>query len=296
MTSQTPPPPVATIATIPSLGWCRGARENQEDCFGVWGDGHRLTAVVADGMGGHQHGDLASKWLVEEIGRLAGQDIPFIERLARGTSRAVERMKRKGGAMGATLVAVEIAHQDGGVGLSLTWVGDSRIYLLTTSETVSPPGVLLARQGPHQLRLLTADDSFVWGFFTRGELTLDQLTRHPFKNQLERSVGGMSPGTDVVLRERCLRLALEPTDRVLLCSDGMWESFERQQDLLPPLASAAPDLALLDHLRREGARGNLHDNVTWLVLTAETAASPWIRLPRPEDERLGMIVQNGSLP
>ena len=149
-------------------------------------------------------------------------------------------------------------------------------------------GIPLVHRDRHRLWLLSADDSFVWGFFARGEMSIDQLTRHPFKNQLERSVGGMSPGVEEVLRKRIVRFPFAATDRVLLCSDGVWESFECQEAIHEVLSADDPDRALLDHLQRVGNRGRLHDNVSWLILSGGTADAAWTRLPRAEDDRLSI--------
>ncbi|HNX97869.1 MAG TPA: protein phosphatase 2C domain-containing protein [Candidatus Aminicenantes bacterium] len=272
--------------SIPSIGWCRGGRETQEDHFGLWGDGQRMVAVMADGMGGHQHGDLASRWLVEEIGGLATRGLPFDEWIAQGATRAVERMKERGGVMGTTMAAVEVARHDGGSELTYTWVGDSRIYAWTAREPLPGAGISLFHRAPYRLWLLSADDSFVWGFFSRGELSIDQVTRHPFKNQLERSVGDMSPGIAKVLKERCVHFSLAADDRILLCSDGVWESFPRQEEIHACLNAPEPDRVLLEHLGRAHERGDLHDNVSWLILTGEVPTTPWNRLPRLSDDRL----------
>jgi len=245
-----------------------------------------MVAVMADGMGGHQHGDLASRWLVEEIGGLAGQGLPFGEWMAQGVNRAVEQMKGRGGLMGTTMAAVEVARRDSGSELTYTWVGDSRIYAWTASQPLPGAGTPLFHRPPYRLWLLSADDSFVWGFFSRGELSIDQLTRHPFKNQLERSVGDMSPGIAKVLKERCVRFSMAADDRLLLCSDGLWESFARQEEIHACLNAREPDRVLLEHLGRAHERGDLHDNVSWLILTGEVPTTPWTRLPRLDDDRL----------
>ena len=179
---------------------------NQDDLAVKMGEesplGEALVAV-ADGMGGHAAGEVASemslKLLIES---LAGESAPSEDALRRAFARANAGVFGEASAkpeyrgMGTTLVAALFA----GGGMIIGNVGDSRMYLWRGGE----------------LERVTKDHSWVGEMVAAGALTEEQAARHPRRNILTRALGvGASVEADI------MRLQLRRGDRVMLCSDGL---------------------------------------------------------------------------
>ena len=179
---------------------------NQDD-FAVRDGGESplgdALAAVADGMGGHAAGEVASEMsLALLIESLNGESAPGEDALRRAFARANAGVFREASAkpeyrgMGTTLVAALIAGGDMIIGN----VGDSRMYLHRGGE----------------LRRVTQDHSWVGEMVAAGALTEEQAARHPRRNILTRALGvGASVESDVA------RMRLRRGDRIMLCSDGL---------------------------------------------------------------------------
>ncbi len=188
-------------------------------------------AVVADGMGGHQSGEVASRLAVETlqdfIGRAHGdRDLtwPFgitgersFEanclstgiRLANRSvyRRAADREELTG--MGTTLVAVLL--RDGR--LTYAGVGDSRVYLFRENR----------------LQQITRDDSWIEAAIAQQLIDVSERDVHPFRHVLTKAIG-LQEDVEFEVREERLRAG----DRILLCSDGLTTALsdERIEELL----------------------------------------------------------------
>lgn len=159
--------------------------------------------AVADGMGGHAAGEVASEMsLALLIESLAGESAPSEDALRRAFARANAGVFREASAkpeyrgMGTTLVAALFAGGDMIIGN----VGDSRMYRWRGGE----------------LERVTKDHSWVGEMVAAGALTEEQAARHPRRNVLTRALGvGASVEADVA------RLPIRRGDRIMLCSDGL---------------------------------------------------------------------------
>lgn len=169
--------------------------ETNEDALGEIPE--RSLWLVADGMGGHAAGDVASALVRDRIvqGVADGEDLSDAIHAAHQdlTTAAAADPERKG--MGSTVVAVQLHDTTA----QIAWVGDSRVYLL--------------REG--RLRQLTRDHSLVQWLVDRGEITADEAEQHPDRNVLIRTLGFEQPVADRATVE------LEAGDVLLLCSDGV---------------------------------------------------------------------------
>jgi len=160
--------------------------------------------IVADGMGGHNAGDYASRYTVEQIvetiKKLEEKDPGEIIKLAVANAnrllleRANEDLKRKG--MGTTVVVLSILEEK----LLIANVGDSRLYIVNRRE----------------IRQITKDHSYVQEMVRIGEM--DELTArdHPDKNIITRAIGVASEVLVDFFEETIL-----PGDVILMCSDGL---------------------------------------------------------------------------
>ena len=219
-------------------------RDHNEDAFllrpevGVW--------LVADGMGGHEAGDFASRTIAESvasIGRpLSAPDLQarFTDRILRAHQAIQAQSQRLGGAtVGATLVALLTYEHH----FACIWSGDSRIYLL---------------RGGHFAQV-TVDHTEVQELLRTGAITPEQALTWPRRNVITRAIGVADrPMTD----ER--NGAMADGDTFLLCSDGLTEHVadaEMAAILAGHGAQGACD-ALVDMTLARGAR----DNVTVVVV------------------------------
>ncbi len=191
-------------------------RERNEDAFCVWeipGFSNHVLLAVADGMGGHQAGEVASTLALETIRshvrramRAGGQSAPGPEALGRllregirvANRRIYWRARRRPelAGMGTTVTALLVA----GNTLCLGHVGDSRAYLV--------------RDGG--IRLLTDDHSLVAEMLKKGDLTEEEAMLHPHRHVLTRALG--------VERDIEVDLTvwpLAPGDILVLATDGL---------------------------------------------------------------------------
>ena len=198
-------PDSGTVAGFTDLGLLRDLNED----YWTW---RRLTSrvmlyVVADGMGGHDGGEIASslacETVVAALERQARTEDP--KELAKALERAVIEAneevtkdgKKRGASLGTTLVAALIV----GNQLIVAHAGDSRAYLMRK-------GILSA---------LTNDHSLVALWVERGKITEEEARVHPKANVLHNHLG-QEDEVEVDVSTH----ALEAGDRLLLCSDGLW--------------------------------------------------------------------------
>jgi len=237
-------------------------RSHNEDCFDI--DPDHQVYVVADGMGGHSHGEVASRIAVKAIRDFVDQTSdhdttwPFAydSRLKRHSNRLkaairiahdkVLRAIRQDGSlvgMGTTVVGVLVDDSTAAV----AHVGDSRVYRL--------------RKG--KLDLLTQDHTWVNEQVVAGYLSEEQARAHPLKNVVTRALGGEA---DVLVDVK--EFGIEPGDIFLLCSDGL-TTMLADADIEERLKSGAPPDQICRSLVRDAnARGGL-DNVTVVLVSAE---------------------------
>jgi PPM family protein phosphatase len=201
--------------------------------------------VVADGMGGHRGGQVASQVALEAMEGLAtegqGSLADHVRRANRAVwDRSVEDERLSG--MGTTLTAARI---DGGSAL-IAHVGDSRAYLL--------------RDG--SLQQLTADHTLVARMVKSGEITEAEAEVHPHKNVLTRALG-----TDEEVEVDEDSIALVDGDRLLLCSDGLTGMVTEDQIQAILENSDQPQQAA-ERLVKAANRAGGIDNITVVVLEA----------------------------
>ncbi len=208
---------------------------------GVW--------VVADGMGGHAAGDVASSSIVESMKALKSSEdanslITEIEQRLLDVNddllrQASERADRQ--TMGSTVVVLVAFHQK----IFSLWAGDSRIYRL--------------RNG--QLSRITIDHSKVQDLVDEGLINEEEAEKHPEANVITRAIGASQAlYIDLDMHD------VKAGDRYMLCSDGLYkEVMEDEMNDLIALGSPEDACnALIDLTLERGSR----DNVTVIVVQA----------------------------
>jgi PPM family protein phosphatase len=206
--------------------------------------------AVADGVGGHQAGEVASQTAVETLQReFAGGEhtteglVAAVEAANKAVWQLAQGSREKRG-MGTTLTALALVQVDGEEQLALANVGDSRTYILQQGELLQ----------------LTEDHSLVEELVRDGKLTPAEAQTHPQRSIITRALG-MEPAIEVDSWE----IIPYQGDRILLCSDGLTNelSDERIASTLRQLAD--PQEAARDLVRQARAAGG-SDNITVVVV------------------------------
>lgn len=206
--------------------------------------------LVADGMGGHNAGEIASATVIDEFSALAGRESLAIDDVQSAMTAARRRVAMlppgAGAGAGTTLAGVVIADVDGeGYWLAIN-LGDSRTYRL--SEGV--------------FEQVSVDHSVVQELVDSGELEAEAAQRDARRNVITRAIGaGSDAEPDYWL------IPAEHGDRILVCSDGL--SGELEQDAIHGilLAEADPQAAATRLVHEAMVRGG-RDNITALVVDA----------------------------
>ena len=214
-------------------------RSNNEDAF--------LTApplfAVADGMGGHRAGEVASAGAIRTLQKEAGHDTDSLVAAVQSANRVVHAEAAANpdlSGMGTTITAMMTTNDSA----QIVHVGDSRAYLL--------------REG--RLRRLTQDHTVVDRLAREGKIPPEEVDRHPQRSVLERALG-VGPEVDVDVQ----LLDVRPGDRLLLCTDGltsMLDDDEIREILLTESDPETAAQALIDAALAAGGK----DNVTAVIV------------------------------
>jgi PPM family protein phosphatase len=213
-------------------------REGNEDGFVA----SEPLFAVADGMGGHQGGEVASKVALETLQK-AADGTADLAQVVQEANRAVFARASQDPAllgMGTTLTAVLVEDHR----LHLAHVGDSRMYL--------------ARDG--RLERITRDHTVVEGMVEQGRLTPEEAAIHPQRSILTRALGVED---DIQVDET--DLDVRPGDRVLLCSDGLTGMVD-EDEILRLLGEHQDPQAATDALVDAANRAGGQDNITAVIL------------------------------
>ncbi len=223
-------------------------RKVNEDAFldrpdlGLW--------VVADGMGGHSAGDVASNLIVSSLGKLSppeslSQFTDAVEDSLLEVNKALIKNARETQQTSGSTVVALLCH---GYHCVYTWAGDSRCYLLRDDV----------------LSQLTTDHSQVEIYVQLGLISREEALSHPSSNMVTRAIGAES---DLFLDLDMLEM--RPGDRYLLCSDGLHKHVSDREltNFLAKGSPAAVAHALIDITLARGAT----DNVTVAIIDVSGA-------------------------
>jgi protein phosphatase len=210
--------------------------------------------VVADGMGGHDSGEVASdvavRTLCSTAERLEKERRPTApdeieqmleESFQTANNTVKDNADARGTDMGTTLVC--FLRMEGKLGF-LANVGDSRAYLLRN-------------QSLHQV---SRDHSLVQKMVERGRITHEEARTHPHSNILLRTVG-----TERDIDIDIFRVELEAGDRILMCSDGLWGEVE-DRDIETIMNTYTDPRIASRELVRAAHHGGGKDNVTMMIV------------------------------
>ena len=238
-----------------SWGWAsdtgRRRRRNEDSILA-----DRTVFLVADGMGGHARGDVASRRTMHHMSVLAGRTDVDSDRCVAAVQEAadaVEALDCGGdGAAGTTLTGVVVTEQGGGPYWLCLNIGDSRTYLW--------------RDG--RLEQVTVDHSAVGELLERGVITAEEALVHPERNVITRAIGaGQDPRADLWM------VPLHPGDRVLVCTDGVTREL-RDEEIAHHLSAGTDPETGARSLVRAAVDAGGRDNATAVVVAVAGDPSP----------------------
>lgn len=217
-------------------------REHNEDTY--YADADMGLWLVADGMGGHEHGEIASALardtVVAEIAKGIGlaQAIRLAdEEIIRHSNKRAESLP-----MGTTVAAARLR----GNAYEVSWVGDSRVYLWNG-----------------ELKQVSQDHSYVQELVDQGAITTEQARTHPHRNVVTQALGVTDPQS---LRVEVVNGTLASRQQLLICSDGLTEEVP---DSHIATILAREDLSAqecVDHLILAALDGGGSDNITVILI------------------------------
>ena len=218
-------------------------RQLNEDTY--YGDSELGLWLVADGMGGHACGEVASALARETIVRelRAGTALPNAIRVADEVIIGASRRRNDSLPMGTTVVAAHIRNHH----YEVAWVGDSRAYLWHDG----------------QLRQLSQDHSYVQDLVSQGSLTAEQARAHPQRNVVTQALGVTDPAhLNVAVTSGELAHGMQ----LLLCSDGLTEEVNDRQIAKILAMTDCSAQETVDLLTAAALEGGGSDNITVVLV------------------------------
>lgn len=207
--------------------------------------------VVADGMGGHAAGEVASELVTEGLVREIRQGKSLREAIIKAHHSVLDASGNRPGslAMGSTVVALRVSEFD----YELSWVGDSRAYLWDGEKIIQ----------------LTKDHSFVQQLVDHGIISEDEAKTHPKRNVITRAVGhqGARGFATTELEVDTVQGKLANGQSILLCSDGLTGEVTLEQ-IEQRFRDAETPQQTADRLIADALAGGGRDNVTVIVVSA----------------------------
>ncbi|UII74022.1 serine/threonine-protein phosphatase [Pseudomonas sp. HN11] len=218
------------------------SRARNEDAFldcpqrGCW--------AVADGMGGHHAGNVASQKVVNSLAALSGQGglderIEAVRCCLKGLDRQLQPDDGLAGIMGSTVVALLLGHKRA----ACIWAGDSRCYLWRGQR----------------LYQLSRDHSLQQQLMDTQQLSPGLARAHPDARALTRAIGARQP-----LSLEILELRPHPGDVFLLCSDGVYQGLSHRE--LGRAMSVGTPRQVVDQVFGDVLRGPARDDLTAVVI------------------------------
>lgn len=239
------------MAQIASHTHAGRVHDDNEDSIGA--DAARGVWLIADGMGGHASGEVASAIVKDTI--LRASELPLIDAVVAAHQAVVAAANADDGryrGMGSTVVAFALHGARGEV----VWVGDSRAYLW--------------RRGA--IRRVSRDHSYVELLRDTTDLSEEQIRTHPQKNLVTQTLGHGDPVPAQAYVD------LRPRDWLMLCSDGLNDELSDDEIAALLRGSATPDDAvvqLVDAALAKGGRDNV--SVVIVALSGDDLPDRWRR-------------------
>lgn len=234
-------------------------RHNNEDSFlsvpeqGLW--------LVADGMGGHEAGEVASAIVIETVQQQTAAGHSLVDSIRTSHESVLKAVDQGLGAegMGSTVVAL----QSNGQAYEIAWVGDSRAYVWTPD------------QAGGTLKQLSTDHSYVQLLLASGAIGEQEAANHPDKNVITQCIGSQDVNG---VQVDTVKGQWREDQWILLCSDGLTDEVS-DEAIAQILCEAVSLRDAIDRLIRRALENGGRDNVTVQIvgspLSHQSGASEW---------------------
>lgn len=212
-----------------------------------------ILLLAADGMGGHERGEIASIMVLQAVSSLLDPyrpfDLPSVEEAIAWASERIRgyvAQHPEAAGMGSTLAGLWIRN---GQGLVFN-VGDSRVYAYENSR----------------LEILTRDHSLIWARVESGEISEEEARKAPGKNQLSSAITDLVDPLEHGYFVRPVHITRGSV--FLLCSDGLWETMSTEE--MEGLFAVAKDISgLCERLKQRALSTEARDNLSLILLHTE---------------------------
>ncbi len=226
-------------------------REQNEDYFLLLDLGDRKLLAAADGMGGHDAGEVASRIALDSVcsvvrqeSRGIGDELLLVERAVQEANRAVRNEgARRGSDMGTTVSIALIVDDQAYVAN----VGDSRVYWIENGS----------------ISQITVDHSLVAKLVEAGKVSKEEARNHPRANLLYRTIG-----SDESVKVDTFRVQLKKGGALLLCTDGLWGEVP-DEDIHRVFAGEREAAAACTRLVTRAKASGGRDNITAVAIKIE---------------------------
>ncbi len=181
-------------------------RDHNEDTYGI--DLNSGLFLVADGMGGHDHGEIASALARDHILSSVKNNVPIEQAILAANQEIINSSMEKPGdlPMGTTVAMLQIEDQD----YQCAWVGDSRVYKLSKQELIP----------------ISSDHSYVQELVDQELITPNQARSHPHRNVVTQALG-VTDNSEIKIAVATGKIKVG--DKFLLCSDGLTEEVDDEK-------------------------------------------------------------------
>ncbi|MCX7553494.1 protein phosphatase 2C domain-containing protein [Marinicella sp. S1101] len=217
-------------------------RDHNEDTYGI--DLEHGLFLVADGMGGHDHGEIASALARDNILSSIKNDTPIRQAILDANQEIINSSLEKPGdlPMGTTIAILKVNNDE----FECAWVGDSRVYKFTNN----------------QLQPISSDHSYVQELVDQELITASQARSHPHRNVVTQALG--------VTDNSEIKISLDhgninPGDKFLICSDGLTEEVDDER-IAQIISKSLSPKEIGDQLMVQALENGGSDNITAIVL------------------------------
>ncbi len=217
-------------------------RDHNEDTYGI--DLQSGLFLVADGMGGHDHGEIASALARDHILNAVKKGSTIKQAILDANQEIISSSLEKPGdlPMGTTVVLLKVTDKE----FKCAWVGDSRIYCLRNDKLTS----------------LSSDHSYVQELVDQDLITAEQARSHPHRNVVTQALG-VTDNSEISVSENNGKIKIN--DKFLICSDGLTEEVD-DATIERIMKKPIEPKEICDQLLIKALENGGSDNITALVL------------------------------
>jgi len=217
-------------------------RDHNEDTYGI--DLDKGLFLVADGMGGHDHGEIASALARDHILNAITNGIDIKQAILDANQEIINSSLEKPGdlPMGTTIALLKI----NGKSFNCAWVGDSRIYKFTNNK----------------LTPLSSDHSYVQELVDQDLITTEQARSHPHRNVVTQALG-VTDNSEIAVSEAHGKI--KNHDKFLICSDGLTEEVD-DANIEAIMSKKIDPKEISDQLLIQALENGGSDNITAIVI------------------------------